>query len=156
MRQVYDINFKDQIFINKIINWLINNKTTLGSQPNFLKRIIEIIDSLESFSLYFTMDIAEEKMAFPCIGYSFCKIVECYLPFVYIALQDYKYDYHNLRLLFDSWSKKLEKAKIANLVLEKEQEKANILSEKEKEIDQLKDLRDKFKEEVKKTIGTNY
>ena len=77
---------------------------------------LEVFNSMESFAIFFTSGIADEKVAFLTVGNTYCFSVRHYLP--YLLKLSNGGTYKNMLSLFVTWNTRIEKQK-----LEKEKEK---------------------------------
>jgi hypothetical protein len=77
---------------------------------------LEVFNAMESFAIFFTSGIADEKVAFLTVGNTYCFSVIRYLPHL-MMLSD-KGSYKNILALFITWHNRIEKQK-----LEQEKEK---------------------------------
>lgn len=89
-------NFKDEDEINKV----------------FALPTLELFNPLESFSLFFTSGVAEEKVAFLTVGRTYCRSVKEYLPLIVMLSED-KY-FINIIHLYMTWNSQIEKEKLEN------------------------------------------
>ncbi|MEO4005015.1 hypothetical protein [Flavobacterium sp. CAU 1735] len=101
--------------------------------------ILEVLNSMEAFSTYFTKGVADEEIAFSSIGSTFCYSVNTY-SFIYCILRDEKDEvlpFSNTIKLYEVWNSKLQTKKIKKELKQKteelrkvEVEKINILGTK--------------------------
>ena len=75
-----------------------------------LSKAIELINSLESFAVFFTSGVAAEEVVFPVVGKTYCREVETLLPVVAIGASNSHY--HNLLTLFFTWRGRLIKGQL--------------------------------------------
>ncbi len=78
--------------------------------------ILKVLNSLESFSLYFVSGVADEKIGFLTIGPTFCNTVKRYLPHLIDLTENDNFS--SIIQLFTIWN-----ARIENNKLEKEKER---------------------------------
>ena len=71
---------------------------------------LEVFNPLESFSLFFTSGVADEKVGYLSVGHTFCDTVEKYAPLI-IILSGNKH-YNNLLQLFTLWHGRIEKERL--------------------------------------------
>lgn len=109
---------------------------------------LNTLNSLETFSTYFTNKIADEKIAYLSVGKSFCNIIEnLYYPLCVSRKNDNDY-YQNIVILYRLWKARLSKSILEN----KEREVKSELSQKIKDINAQKNKIDNFEES--KPLGT--
>lgn len=68
---------------------------------------LDIVNSLESFAVFFTTEVAAEGVAYPVVGKTYCQVVERLLPIVAIGASDSRYK--ELLTLFFLWRNRLAK-----------------------------------------------
>jgi hypothetical protein len=110
---------------------------------------LEIVNRLESFAIYFTNGLADEKVAFSSIGKNFCNIASLYpvITLVRGSQNPNKY-FENLVELYKCWKPRLEDYKI-------DLEKKNISKNMKENIERLENLEGKrTKGNSMKPIGT--
>jgi hypothetical protein len=99
--------------------------------------VLDVLNAMESFAIYFTKGVADEEIAYSSIGRTYCNTVEKLYFDIASCLEDENNKYFsNIRELYKLWSNRLKGEKLSN---EKEQ--------------LLKEL-DKLKVEKIKPIGT--
>lgn len=81
-------------------------KETLFSLP-----ITEVFNPLESFSLFFTSGVADEKVGYLTLGHTFCESVDSYLPILIMLSSDQEH-YNNIMQLFTIWNTRKEREKL--------------------------------------------
>jgi hypothetical protein len=73
-------------------------------------KIIQTLNELESFAMYFANDLADESVAFTPTGLGFCQICEYYRLFIGVYRQPDKVKlYQNLVKLYGIWKPRLER-----------------------------------------------
>lgn len=73
--------------------------------------LIELINALENFAVYFTSNIADERYAYRAIGNAYCTAIRRYLPFILLfeSTTDEKLEALRLYIL---WNSRIEKNKL--------------------------------------------
>ena len=73
-------------------------------------KIVQTLNELESFAMYFANDLADESIAFTPAGLSFCQICEYYRLFIGVHRQPDKIKlYQNVVKLYGMWRPRLER-----------------------------------------------
>lgn len=73
-------------------------------------KIVQTLNELESFAMYFANDLADESIAFTPTGLSFCQICEFYRLFIGVYRQPDKVKlYQNIVKLYAVWRPRLER-----------------------------------------------
>lgn len=70
--------------------------------------ILDLLNALEGFSVFFTNGIAEQRIAFSSIGFTYCNCVKKYLPLICPVLG---LGFNNIIKLYIEWNTILEKQK---------------------------------------------
>jgi hypothetical protein len=80
------------------------------SEVDLRTSIVQALNELESFAMYFANDLADESVAFIPAGQSFCHICEYYRLFIGVYRQPDKVKlYQNLVKLYGMWKPRLER-----------------------------------------------
>lgn len=80
-----------------------------------LNKIISMITSLESFSIFFINEIADEQIAFTSTGHNFCNYVKKYSPFIALLRKDEPlHNFQNTVELYNIWSSRLARQQITD------------------------------------------
>lgn len=91
---------------------IINNKRK--EFANNIDDILGILNSLESFAIYFTKGVADEEIAFSSIGRTFCFSVETFSFDLCILRKDDEISgFENVIKLYEMWNAKLKSDKIS-------------------------------------------
>lgn len=99
--------------------------------------LLEMLNSLEAFATYFTKGVADEEIAYPSIGKTFCFTIESHFFDIGCCRKEEDYSYQNIIELYEIWKGRMKKEK---------------LTKQQKEI--LKELMN-IKSDTVKPIGTN-
>jgi len=98
---------------------LIKNMGEEKYQAAILERIkictivLEAINAMEAFSVYFIKEVADEEIAFSSVGRTFTKSVESlYFDISCVLADDNDKSFQNLIKLYDMWSKRLKKERL--------------------------------------------
>jgi hypothetical protein len=67
---------------------------------------------LETFSVFFVSRVADENVAFDCVGHTFCRTVRKYMPDLLLQSENGCY-YKDILTLFLRWNSRLEIRKLA-------------------------------------------
>lgn len=76
-------------------------------------KVGDILNPLESFSLFFINGVADEKIGYLTIGHTYCYSVKRYLPIILPLSSNKKY-YKNIIQLFLIWYSRIEKERLEN------------------------------------------
>lgn len=107
--------------------------------------IVSVANKMESFSTYFTSEIADSEIAFNTVGDTFLDSCKQYFCLFYSDINSDEISYYkNMMKLFINWHDKFENENRMKLIKKLEEEKNN-LQKKET------DLKNK---KIKKSIGT--
>lgn len=154
-------NQLDMLFIAKKINLKnntikIDGDTVIGKfDYEIIKKILEddecinlitsLANKMESFSTYFSNELADNEIAYNTIGLSFINSIKKYysLIFLYENSNEIIYYKNNFKL-FINWYNKSENENKIKLIKKLEDEKNNLMKKST-------DLKDK---KIKKSIGT--
>lgn len=104
------LNFdKLKLSINKRkIDIKYDRKIYLEEIKKVLSEVNDVMNHLESFSLFFTSKIAEEKIAFKILGVTFCSNLKILLPLI-LHFNKKQRDYISIMSLFFIWNERLRK-----------------------------------------------
>jgi len=118
----YNINeFNNNVLVNKVGEG--EYKKILQRTLIFLDKIVPALNAMDAFSVYFVKAIADEQIAFSCIGETFIKSVEALYADISIACGNEKNkSYINLLILYDIWNKRIKKEKL-------EEDQKNLINE---------------------------
>ncbi len=93
--------------------------------------LLDVVNSMEAFSVYFTSKVADESVAYSTLGHTFINTAEVYMPWLIL---NYKSDgsFSNLVKLYVLWKnrKKQEQMKLKLDILKKEMDKNIVKNEK--------------------------
>lgn len=78
---------------------------------NCIRKRLKVENALETFSIYFTSGIADEKIAYLTLGRTYCYIVEKLLPDILYKSNDGEY-FKNIIQLFNLWYFRIQQEKI--------------------------------------------
>lgn len=136
----------DNLIVEESINGfgstkiIINeNHYELHNKPNFkqmddimkiMNKITPLLNSLEAFSLFFTSNIADERVAFSSIGQAYCSTVEVLLPLICLVSEGGKLGFNNVIKLYIEWNSRIEKeeALIQKIKAEKKLKQNSVFS----------------------------
>jgi hypothetical protein len=80
------------------------------NEKDLSARIVQTLNELESFAMYFASDLADENVAFTPTALTFCQTCEYYRLFIGIYRQPDKMKlYQNLVKLYGMWKPRLER-----------------------------------------------
>ncbi len=85
--------------------------------------LVDLLNSLESFALYFVSKVASEEVGFVTAGKTYCELVEELLPLTIDEFHDGYYK--NTSILFITWNNRLTKEKLEIQKAELERKLAN-------------------------------
>lgn len=106
---------------NKIIKENIQN----------LHEILEILNSMEAFSIYFTKGVADEEIAYSSVGRTFCHSVENYSTDIcFLRKNDETSAFNNLVKLYSIWNSRVKSEKLSKELEAKKSELKNIYIDK--------------------------
>ena len=75
----WDISLQDKkIVIKCCAKELPDIETTDG----YAKELLDVVNSMNSFSIYFTSSVADEKVAYGVMGKTYISTVETYMPWI--------------------------------------------------------------------------
>jgi len=105
---------------------LMSNENISKRRDDFLKNvnsIVTMLNSMETFSLYFTKGIADEEIAYSAIGVTFCETVKHYS----FELSASRYEaeenvYYNIIKLYDIWNSRIQSENLNKEILIKQNE----------------------------------
>lgn len=82
-----------------------------------LETVLENLNTLESFAIYFTKGLADEEIAFTYVGLSYCKLVEDLYPYLSAVREMKKINYFNhIVELYRLWSDRIASSNLKNIV----------------------------------------
>jgi hypothetical protein len=82
----------------------------LSKTDDLLKLWIQVLNSLESFAIYFTTGVADEEIAFSTIGLSYCNTVKKLYAFIATGrIKGKNKHFEHIVTLYKLWSSRLEK-----------------------------------------------
>ena len=99
--QILDNGFKVKASVGKLDDAL---------DPRILAAL-EVLNSLESFAIFFTTGLADEQLAFSSVARTYCLQVKEMLPLV-ATLSEGTGEYRHLLRLFFLWNGRLNKSKL--------------------------------------------
>lgn len=106
---------------NKIIKENIQN----------LHEILEILNSMEAFSIYFTKGVADEEIAYSSVGRTFCLSIENYSTDIcFLRQNDETSAFNNLVKLYSIWNSRVKSEKLSKELEAKKSELKNIYIDK--------------------------
>lgn len=80
------------------------------SDPDLRAKIVNTLNELESFAMYFATDLADESVAFTPTAQTYCQACEFYRLFIGVYRQPEKVKlYQNLVRLYGMWKPRLER-----------------------------------------------
>jgi hypothetical protein len=83
------------------------------SRLNIIYDILPVINSLESFSVYFIKEVADEEIAFSALGGTFVATVEFrYFDISYSIFDENDKSFQNTIALYNLWSARMAKTKL--------------------------------------------
>ncbi len=105
---------------------LMSNENISKRKDDFLKNVnlmTTMLNSMETFSLYFTKGVADEEIAYSAIGVTFCDSVKNYS----FELSASRYEaeenvYYNIIKLYDIWNSRLKSENLNKEILVKQNE----------------------------------
>ncbi|MCK5052443.1 MAG: hypothetical protein KAS53_12015 [Candidatus Cloacimonetes bacterium] len=115
---------KSQVTISKN---KIEVKPNYSSKDEIIKvfnlPLLDLLNPLESFSLFFVSGVAEEKIGYLTIGKTFCSTVKDYLPAI-VSLSEGEH-FKNILSLFQIWNCRFEKVRLEKEKVRIEKELSN-------------------------------
>jgi hypothetical protein len=105
--------FNYEYLLEKLGSKKVREYITVRSKLNFPDK--EVKYAMEAFSTYFINSVADEKIAFFSIGYSFCFWVEDhYFDIAWSLHKGEKYYFQNLISLYNLWSARIKKQDLSH------------------------------------------
>jgi hypothetical protein len=125
LNEIFDAKQKEKVDSIKIDIGEFNRETIFGKlgiekakklsleRMKIINPILQAINAMEGFSIYFTKGVADEEIAFSSVGRTFCFTVEDLYFDIAICIKKGEEDsFQNIIGLYKIWSSRLKKEKL--------------------------------------------